>query len=422
MRRALDYGHLPPPAVPLAFLLAAPWFGTAAGLLAAWHSGAVFASRWNPATLAVVHLVTLGFLTMTMAGALLQMLPAVAGLPLRGARRAAAWSCPLLGTGGAVLAAAFLSGGAPLFALAAALLAGAFTLLLACLLPTLWQRGTRAAPAVAHIAGGMRAAVAVLPACVAAGLALAGWRAGGPAVPVLPLVDSHAALGLAGWVAALVMAVSFQVIPMFQATDPFPPAAARAGVPLLLLALAAWLAGRWLDAPWRTAAALAGAAVVTTWAALAGALLLRRARTRNAAGTGCWLLALASLAAAAWLFAWPGAPSDARGAALGVCFLAGFAMSAVNGMLYRIVPFLIWHRLRERAPAHARVPKMTELVKPGRQRTQWRWHAAAVAAALCACRYAPLAPAAGLLLAAACLRLGIDLAAPVLRHRRALTT
>ena len=35
MRRALDYGHLPAPAVPLAFLLAAPWSGAAAGLLAA---------------------------------------------------------------------------------------------------------------------------------------------------------------------------------------------------------------------------------------------------------------------------------------------------------------------------------------------------------------------------------------------------
>jgi hypothetical protein len=420
MRRALDYGRMPPPAVPLAFLLAAPWSGAAAGLLAAWHGGAVFASRWNPVTLAVVHLVTLGFLTMTMAGALLQMLPAVAGLPLRGARRVVAWTCPLLGAGGAVLAAAFLSGRAPLFALAAVLLTAAFALLLACLMPTLWQRRARAAPAIAHIAGGMRAAVAALPACAAAGLALALWRAGGPAVAVLPLVDSHAALGLAGWVAALVMAVSFQVIPMFQATDPFPYAAARAGVPLLLLALAAWLAGRWLDAPWRNAAALAGAAVVTAWAAVAGALLLRRARTRNAAGTGCWLLALASLSVAAWLFAWPGAPSDARGAALGVCFLAGFAMTAVNGMLYRIVPFLVWHHLRERAPAHARAPRMAELIGPGRLRAQARWHAAAVAAALGACRYAPLAPAAGLLLAAACLRLGVDLAGPVLRHRRAL--
>jgi hypothetical protein len=417
MRRALDHGHAPPPAVPLVFLLAAPWFGVAAGLLAAWHGGAVFASRWNPPLLAAVHLVTLGFLTMTMAGALLQMLPAVAGLPLRAAGLASVWSCPLLGAGAALLATAFLTGLGPLFAAAVVLLAGAFALLLACLLPTLWQRGRRAAPAVAHIAGGMRGAVVALLGCVGAGLALASWRAGGPAVPVLRLVDSHAALGLAGWVAALVMAVSFQVIPMFQATDPFPAAGERRGVALLLLALAGWLAGRWLDAGWRTAFALAGAAVLTIWAALAAALLLRRARTRSATGTGYWLLALASSVAAAWLFAWPGDASDARAAALGVCFLVGFAMSAVNGMLYRIVPFLLWHHLRERAPVHERVTKMTELAGPQRLRAQCRWHGAGVAAALGACWYAPLAPSAGVLLAAACLRLGLDLAAPVLRHR-----
>ena len=416
MRRALDTSRLPPPTVPLAFLLAAPWFGVAAGGVVAWHGAAVFASRWSAPALAAVHLVTLGFLTMTMAGSLLQMVPAVAGLPLRGTSRLAAWSCPLLGAGAALLAAAFLSGHALLFALAGAVLPAAFGALLACLLPSLWQR-TRAAAATAHIAGGMRAAVAALLACVAAGLLLAGWLAGGPAVPVLPLVDTHAALGLAGWVVPLVMAVSFQVIPMFQATDPFPPLAARALVPLMLLALAGWIAGRWLDAPWRTVPALAGAALVTGYAGLAASLLLRRERTRTAAGTPYWLLSLAALAGAAWLFAWPAEGSDVL---VGVCFLAGCAMSAVNGMLYRIVPFLVWHHLRARLPPHVPAPKFAELIAPGRLRTQCRWHAAAVAVLLAACAVPSLASVAGLLLALACLRLGLDLAAPVLRHRDSL--
>lgn len=416
MRRALDTTRLPPPGVPLAFLLAAPWFGVAAGGIMAWHGAAVVASRWSAPALAAVHLITLGFLTMTMAGSLLQMVPAVAGLPLRGTTRLAAWSCPLLGAGAALLAAAFLSGRAFLFALAGALLLAAFGALLACLLPTLWQR-TRAAAATAHIAGGMRAAVAALFACVVAGLLLAGWLAGGPAVPVLPLVDTHATLGLAGWVLPLVMAVSFQVIPMFQATDPFPPPAARVLVPVVLAALTGWIAGRWLDAPWRTVPALAGAALVTAYAGLAAALLLRRERTRTAAGTRYWLLSLVSLTAAAWLFAWPGAASDVLP---GVCFLAGCAMSAVNGMLYRIVPFLVWHHLRARLPADVAAPKFAELIAPDRLRAQCRWHAAAVAALLAACVAPALASGAGLLLAVACLRLGLDLAAPVVRYRRSL--
>jgi hypothetical protein len=418
MRRALDYAHMPPPGLPLGFLVVAPWFAVAAGLLAAWYGPAVFATRWHPATLAVVHLLTLGFLTMTMAGSLLQILPAVAGLPLRCPPRLAAWTCPLLGAGVTLLAAGFLSGRPMLFALAWIVLAGAFALLLGCVVPTLCQRAG-AMPAVAHIVAGMRGAVAALAACIVAGLALAAWLAGGPAVPVPPLVDNHAALGFAGWVVPLVMAVGFQVIPMFQGTDPF-SAAARRCVPLLFVALAAWLATRWLDVGWRTAAALAGALVATTWALYAAALLLRRARTRSAPGTAHWLLALASLVAAAWLFAWPGEPSDARTVAVGVCFLAGFAMTAVHGMLYRIVPFLVWHHLREHAQPGVRLPKFAELIGPQRQRAQWWWHAAAVVAALGACRYPPLASSAGILLAAASLHVGLDVGQPVLRHRHAL--
>ena len=420
MRRALDYDHMPAPAAPLAFLLAAPWFGAAAGLVAVWHGPDVFASRWHPAALAAVHLVTLGMLTMTMAGSLLQMLPAVAGLPLAGGVAGAGLAWIPLGAGAALLAAAFLDGRAPLFALAAGLLAAAFALLLACLVPTLWQRRRRAPAAVAHIASAMRAACAALVACVAAGLALATWLAGGPAVPVPALVDVHAALGLAGWVVPLVLAVSFQVIPMFQATDPFPTRPARLLVPLVLLALAGWSAGRWLDAGWRMPVALAGAALVTLYACLAAALLLRRARSRRAAGTAYWLLALASLVAAAWLFAWPGAASDARGAAVGICFLLGFALSAVNGMLYRIVPFLVWYHVRARAAPDVCVPKIADLIGPARARAQAGWHLAAVMTCLGACAWPALARPAGMLLAVACVRLGADLARPVRRFRHAL--
>lgn len=95
-------------------------------------------------------------------------------------------------------------------------------------------------------------------------------------------------------------------------------------------------------------------------------------------------------------------------------------MSAVNGMLYRIVPFLVWHGLRAATPPGVRVPKIGEIVGAARLRAQGRWHAAAVLAALGACAYPLLARCVGLLLAAASLRLGVDLVRPVWRHRRAL--
>lgn len=418
MRRALELGRTPQPALPLGFLLGAPWFGVAAGSLLAWQGGAALASRWAGPTLALVHLLTLGFLTMTMAGSLLQMLPVVAGLPLR-AERLGRCSCPLLAAGTILLALAFATGAASLFAAAAGMLAAAFALLLGCMLASLWPRGSRELAAVAHIVRGMRTAAGMLAAAVCAGLALAAWRAGGPAVPALALTDVHAALGLGGWVTLLVAAVSFQVVPMFQGTSPYPPFVVRWLVPVLALALAAWAGARWSGTGWRDGIALAGAAGAVAWVAASWRLLARRRRTPDPT-TAHWRLALTSLAAACLCAAWPGPMDDARTLFTGVAFLGGFAMTVVDGMLVKIVPFLLWYHMQERARPGTRVPKAVELVPARRIRAQFRCHAAAVGLAMLACWMPALARPAGVMLAAGCLLLGVSLTAPLLRHRRLL--
>jgi hypothetical protein len=51
-----------------------------AALLMLWQGPGIFASRWLPATLALTHLLTLGFMAQVMLGALLQMLPVMVGV------------------------------------------------------------------------------------------------------------------------------------------------------------------------------------------------------------------------------------------------------------------------------------------------------------------------------------------------------
>ena len=78
----LSLEQAPPFSVPLRFFLTAPWFLVVAALLILWQGPAIFASRWHPATLALTHLLTLGFMAQVMLGALLQMLPVVVGVCL----------------------------------------------------------------------------------------------------------------------------------------------------------------------------------------------------------------------------------------------------------------------------------------------------------------------------------------------------
>ena len=69
-----------------------------------------------------------------------------------------------------------------------------------------------------------------------------------------------------------------------------------------------------------------------------------------------------------------------------LAFLLGFAMSVMHGMLYKIVPFLVWFHLFRGGtnPANTRIPNMKEIIPE-----RWMWwhiklHGATLVAALLA--------------------------------------
>src|SRR5574337_1092418 len=70
----------PVAALPRRFLLTAPLWGMLAGVLLGIDGAAALVSRWNPATLALVHVFALGVLGNVMFGSILQFLPAAGGV------------------------------------------------------------------------------------------------------------------------------------------------------------------------------------------------------------------------------------------------------------------------------------------------------------------------------------------------------
>ncbi len=415
MQRSLAYALSPAPGLPLRFLLAAPWFGVLAGLALLAAGPAVHLSRWSPPTLGATHLLTLGYLGMAMAGSILQLIPVVTGSALAVGRAAAALAWSGLAAGALLLAAGLGLNAASLLMPAALLLAAAFAILVAVVGRAL----ARPAPAAAlPMLRGMRLAVAGLSVTVATGVLLAATLGGWAQSPVLLVADLHAAWGLLGWVAMLVVGVAFQVIPMFQSSTTYPAPVTR-WAPWTLAALlaawsAAWLAGHGAA---RVAALLLGVALAA-FALLSAWLLATRARKQSDATTLYWRLALASLAASALLYHQPA--SIQAPLTTGIVFIGGFAMGAVNGMLYKIVPFLLWYHLQQdpRAKKGA-VPPIRTILPDALARRQFWWHAGALAA-LCAAVYLPdaLARPAAALLTVACLLLGLDLWRAAARCRR----
>src|SRR5574337_1084719 len=117
MAASLSFDQAPPISVPARFFLTAPLFGVAAGLMLALNDGGLFDSRWQPAALALTHLMTLGFMLPTLCGALLQILPVAIGTNVW-RPHAVAWISHVgLVAGTLLLVGGFLSGAPVLFRL-----------------------------------------------------------------------------------------------------------------------------------------------------------------------------------------------------------------------------------------------------------------------------------------------------------------
>lgn len=387
MQRALNYGAMPPIWVPLPFLLTAPCFVLAAAVLLLWQGEAALASRWTPVTLAMTHLLTLGFLTMTIVGALFQILPVVAGAGIALARPVAAVSWAGLAGGTVLLASALGFGLGPGFYLAAAGMLGLAGLVVLSAVGAAISH--RIAPAARPLVLGVRLAISGLAVTMGLGGALVMYLAGMGTLDVLLFTDVHASWGLVGWVVALTAAVSFQVIPMFQGTAVYPRMLEQAMPPLLFGLLLAWSAAALLDAPaWQLAAEIGVGVLLTKYVATTLLFFYRRKRKADV-GTCYWALAMVCLVLAVAVHFLP-FERDQRTLLVGLLVIAGFGMSAVNGMLYKIVPFLVWYHLQcDDRLARARVPGVKSIVDEARALRQWRWHLVA----LCLLLATPLAPA-----------------------------
>ena len=377
MAAALSLERAPPLAAPLRFLLTAPWFACAAGLVLLWAGPDAVQSRWSMPLLAATHLLTLGFMAHAMLGSLLQLLPVVAGVPIPRSGLVAAVVYPTLLLGTLTLASAFLAGARPLFVAAMALLGIAFILYLTPV--TLGFAQQRLHEPTARV---MLAAVLALLVTVALGLLLAAGLAGVPGVRLIELTHLHAAWGLLGWTLLLVLGSALAVVPMFQMTRAYPRWMQGRFAALLLAALLLWSVALELGADtWRAGlqwviAAAAGAVAVAT-------LILQRVGRRRRqpdatflfwrAGMLCLLAAVVTWAVGELLGL---RAAQAYALLLGVLLIPGFALCVICGMLYKIVPFLLWLTLQLRSGG--RPPQVQQILPDARGHPQLWVHVAAI--------------------------------------------
>lgn len=379
----LSYEQGPRLAAPMRLFLLAPVFlmlsaGAGIVLVDDWMLG-----RWTSASLALTHLLTLGVLGAVMQGALLQMLPVVLGSPMPQSS-ALSW-CGLfgLGFGAPLLAGGLWLGDTDLLTVAMALLGLAWLPFLTGLTYSLMRAQTAGA-----MDWPLRLATLSLLLTVASGLDLAGGLAGmsmlDPMGDFFDRVNLHAAWGLIGWVAVLIIGVAYQVVPMLQLTPGYPDWLTRLlawWLPAALLAFSLGLLvedAAWLSA-WASRALAAGLLLFAVWT-----LHLFRHRRRRLPDVSLhfWRLGLLALCLAVLLYgSLDYIPEVERGrvqVSIGLLFLLGFALSITVGMLYKIIPFLSWFHLQSQTGARAgSLPSMRDMITEPAMRVHFRLHVGA---------------------------------------------
>ncbi|HEX8963816.1 MAG TPA: hypothetical protein VF801_12505 [Rhodocyclaceae bacterium] len=425
MHPNLSFEQAPPISVPYRFFVTAPWFGVAAGLVLAWLGQDALVSRWSPGALAAVHLTVAGFMLQAMCGALLQFVPVAAGGNVWRPRVVAGMVHPLLAAGVICLATGFLSASGGFFVAAAVILGLAVAAYVAVVGSAL-----RRTPGKGPTLAALRFAVAGLAITAALGVTIAASLGTGNLLPVVEMTQVHAAWGLGGWALTLLIGVSYYVVPMFQLTPAYPGKLAWGLPPAIFVVLLAWSWQLVGAAAWEMAVLPAGMAAAASYAV--ATLRLQQQRRRKVSDPTLHffrvaMLCLIALAVAGlWTTLDAELGADRRAAVwMGLLAIPGVFVSAISGMLYKIVPFLNWLHLQRLAGLGAAPPNMREMIAESAMIGHLRLHVLAVLALLASVFLPVLTRPAGLLFAASCGWLGINVANGVrayARFRRSMAT
>ena len=385
MQALLSFDQAPPISAPFRFFLTAPLFALLAGLLLLWRGPELLASRWTPSALAATHLITVGFMLQVMLGAMIQVLPVVAGANMPRPLRIATLVHAAMVAGCLLLTAGFLTFEPMVFRLAALLLGTGVALFLGATGRALYAlRSTH--PTIQ----GLKLALLALSITFGLGILLAIALDGSWPLPLRQLTAIHLGWGLVGWGLTLLAAVALVVVPMFQMTPPYPTWFAQGFPWSVVAALALWSLAE--SAGWPLlAAALADSVALTVavFAALTLRLQSRSKRARFDATQHCWRLAmLCALAASALAFAANRFPAIAERPEwpllCGVLALFGGFVSVMIGMLYKIVPFLVWLHLQNLGGGRVFAPTMNKVIAAQQINRQVCAHVAALTLLLAA--------------------------------------
>lgn len=348
----------------LALFLGAGWIVARPEILALYH--------YSPGAIAVTHLFVLGWLCSIVMGAMYQLVPVALETKLFSERLALIqFAFHLAGCVGMVWA--FLVWNLKSVAIFGAVLAVGVVIFIYNIARTLLR-----VPKWNVVATSVASAIGWVLLAVAAGLVIAVAKSYSESLPALaglvfrfdPIgaMHAHAHLGAIGFFLILIVGVSYKLIPMFTLSELQNPRRAAWSVILLNAGLAGSFVSILLRSPWKLAFALVVILALGLYALELRAILCARKRATMDWGVRGFLTAVSlmfPLSIIAAVLSWPGLPVNAYTMQLenvyGFLGFVGVVTFAIIGMLYKIIPFIVWFGTYSRHIGRAQVPSLAEL-------------------------------------------------------------
>ncbi len=357
-QNGLSLDQAPPITVVFRFFFLGSLFGIVAGILIFLYQTEIFDAS-SIAALTLTHVLTLGVMLSFMFASLFQMLPVIAGIKLTSPiKRANLLLYPFTLGIIALLLGFNFPATSWLFPLAALLLGGS---LLGTVIPMLMKLFTLQH----HSASSKGISTALLALGFVVLFALYLLAAMGGLVEgsyYQQVKAAHYSFGLFGWIALLIISISFQVIEMFYVTPAYPKYVSRY-LPwgLFSLLLLSSLLALFYPLLWNLTELLL-LVILTLYALLTLKRLTQRKRPLTDATVWFWRIGLTSLILSMLSIGMTLFTDIVFFKPLSYIFFVFFALSIVFAMFYKIVPFLTWFHLNSQG--YFTAPMMHEVIHP----------------------------------------------------------
>lgn len=366
--QGLSLNQAPSIYVPLRFFLSAPIFGVLFGALFLFFPFEEITNRYSSIAIGAVHLFTLGILTMIIFGAMQQMMPVLAGAIIKKSKLFA-WTvhiCLILGT--LSFSSSFIFEIKILLHIAILFLSIAFLTFFYTTIRLLYKveflTSTVKAMRLFSLSGLITAILGVYLAIahISFDIGLSHYS----------IVNLHILFGVFGFACLLIMGVSFQVIPMFYVAPDLPKFIQNKAPNILFISL--FISGIFLifgiDF---LILKLLFILILCTFAFYGLKSLNNRKRPVFDITLWYWKLSLVMLIISMiiWLF-----NLFDSSFLLFITFAIGFLYSLLQGMVYKIIPFLSWFHLSSKG--YFSLPTIREFIEEKYIRYQFYFHCLAV--------------------------------------------